>query len=59
MDDRIDPEPLHRPGQHPVLSDLVVAGFAPEPAHRPTLTDLRQRLLTALPEGMASLLGVG
>lgn len=56
--DRIDREPLRRPGQHPVLSELVTAGFAQEPQRRPTLADIRQNLLTALPEDMAPLLGV-
>ena len=59
VSDRIDLEPLHRPGQHPVLSQLVEAGFELDPQHRPTLADLRQGLLTALPEGTASLLDVG
>jgi serine/threonine protein kinase len=54
--DRVDLEPLRRPGQHPVLSELVAAGFAQEPHHRPTLADVRQGLLTALPEDMAPLL---
>lgn len=56
--DRVDLEPLHRPGQHPMLSELVAAGFAQDPQHRPTLADVRQALLTALPADMAPLLGV-
>lgn len=59
LSDRIDREPLQRPGHHPVLSELVVAGFSQEPHDRPTLTDVRQGLLTVLPEDMVPLLGVG
>lgn len=48
VDDRIDLEPLHQPGQHPALSDLVTACFAQKPEDRPTLTDVRQELLAVV-----------